>query len=208
MVGAGQRLMAAGLATASTSIAGQPTWCLLAELCLGIPTVLAFLQPRCTPRPTAQTMRILTSWYLSKWSSAEVAANIGGYTVNRIHYIGGYLGFALGGWAGRGRHAGSEVVLGGSQVGCCGNRFIVRPLPPRLGEHVCQLRCHLCLRLLPPPLLFCHPAHLPFPALPASRLHHADCAALRVQSVLCAARLPHHPPQLPGQPRPRPRHLL
>lgn len=70
-------------------------------------------------------MRILTSWYLSKWSSAEVAANIGGYTVNRIHYIGGYLGFALGGWAGRGRHAGSEVVLrGGSKVGCCG-KFVL-----------------------------------------------------------------------------------
>ncbi|KAL4457987.1 hypothetical protein ABPG75_012852 [Micractinium tetrahymenae] len=43
-----------------------------------------------------QTLRILTSWYLSKWSGAEVAATLGGYSVDRIHYIGGYLGLALG----------------------------------------------------------------------------------------------------------------
>jgi len=49
---------------------------------------------------TLQTLRILTSWYLSKWSSAEVMANMTGGSVDRIHYIGGYLGFALGEWAG------------------------------------------------------------------------------------------------------------
>lgn len=46
--------------------------------------------------PRLQTMRIMTSWYLSKWSGAEVAARISGNSVDRITYIGGYLGFALG----------------------------------------------------------------------------------------------------------------
>jgi hypothetical protein len=44
-----------------------------------------------------QAMRILTGWYLTQWSSAEVAARIpGGQPIDRITYIGGYLGFALG----------------------------------------------------------------------------------------------------------------
>lgn len=43
-----------------------------------------------------QTLRILTSWYLSKWSGAEVMARYTGAPVDRIYYIGGYLGFALG----------------------------------------------------------------------------------------------------------------
>lgn len=41
-------------------------------------------------------MRIMTSWYLSKWSGAEVTARMTGGSVDRMHYIGGYLGLALG----------------------------------------------------------------------------------------------------------------
>lgn len=43
-----------------------------------------------------QTMRIMTSWYLSQWSGSEVRANMTGGSVDRTTYIGGYLGFALG----------------------------------------------------------------------------------------------------------------
>ncbi|PSC67462.1 hypothetical protein C2E20_8853 [Micractinium conductrix] len=43
-----------------------------------------------------QTLRILTSWFLSRWSGAEVAALKTGIPVDRIEYIGGYLGLALG----------------------------------------------------------------------------------------------------------------
>ncbi len=41
-------------------------------------------------------MRILTSWWLTRWSGAEGLARATGTSVDRIRYIGGYLGFALG----------------------------------------------------------------------------------------------------------------
>ena len=42
-------------------------------------------------------MRILTNWYLSKWTNAEMQRYvIPGYSLNRAQYIGGYVGFALG----------------------------------------------------------------------------------------------------------------
>jgi hypothetical protein len=51
--------------------------------------------PHLTHNP--QAMRILTSWYLTRWSGAELVAQLTGRPVDRIRYIGGYLGFALGG---------------------------------------------------------------------------------------------------------------
>ena len=57
------------------------------------------------PLPRPQTLRILTSWYLSRWSGAEVQARVAGTSVDRISYIGGYLGFALGAWRAGGRAA-------------------------------------------------------------------------------------------------------
>ena len=48
-----------------------------------------------------QAVRILTNWYLSRWTAAEVVAgyarDMGAAThFNRYAYVGGYLGFALG----------------------------------------------------------------------------------------------------------------
>ncbi len=51
--------------------------------------------PTALPEPP-QTMRILTSWYLSRWTNAEATARMTGTSVDRIQYIGGYIGFALG----------------------------------------------------------------------------------------------------------------
>lgn len=92
---------------------GQSAWAVMGSLAWMHPSALAWLGcavvhlPRCScwqrclphqplPASSSQTLRILTSWYLSKWSGAEVAARMTGGSVDRIHYIGGYIGFALG----------------------------------------------------------------------------------------------------------------
>lgn len=43
-----------------------------------------------------QAIRILTTWYLSQWTQAEVEASATGDPFNRYAYVGGYLGFAFG----------------------------------------------------------------------------------------------------------------
>jgi ABC-type multidrug transport system fused ATPase/permease subunit len=44
-----------------------------------------------------QSVRILTNWWLSQWTQAEIAAAVpGAAPVARMEYVGGYLGFALG----------------------------------------------------------------------------------------------------------------
>lgn len=43
-----------------------------------------------------QAIRILTNWFLSKWTNAEMTATLTGQSFNRNSYIGGYLGFAFG----------------------------------------------------------------------------------------------------------------
>ena len=43
-----------------------------------------------------QAVRILTNWYLSKWTQAEMFAAQTGSDFDRYSYVGGYLGFAFG----------------------------------------------------------------------------------------------------------------
>ncbi len=43
-----------------------------------------------------QSIRILTTWYLSQWTQAEVEAVTTGDSFDRYAYVGGYLGFAFG----------------------------------------------------------------------------------------------------------------
>jgi ATP-binding cassette subfamily C (CFTR/MRP) protein 1 len=43
-----------------------------------------------------QAVRILTNWYLSKWTQAEMNAAQTGSDFDRYSYVGGYLGFAFG----------------------------------------------------------------------------------------------------------------
>ena len=44
-----------------------------------------------------QTLRVLTNWYLAKWTNAELENSQNpGFDFNRYTYVGGYLGFAFG----------------------------------------------------------------------------------------------------------------
>ena len=43
-----------------------------------------------------QAVRILTNWYLSQWTNAEMTAAATGEDFDRYSYVGGYLGFAFG----------------------------------------------------------------------------------------------------------------
>lgn len=90
-------------------------WCL--ALCSAVHPSTAALPPSpaapCAAASPPQTLRILTSWYLSRWSNAEVVARFNGTSVDRLHYIGGYIGFALGEPAGWVRWLGATGLCSG-----------------------------------------------------------------------------------------------